>query len=120
MNMQTTRNILRALFSANQSNRMIARLYGVSPNTVRDHRRRIKDTQLTPQQVKTLDDSQLQKLLWPVRHKPTQRPLPDWKVVHQQMQARHQVLLQTWEEYRRTNPIGAYSYLPNNIMSISQ
>lgn len=110
MNMSVTRAIIRALYNPANSNRMIAKLHSVSPNTVRDYRRRIKDAQLTQQQVKALDDNELQKLLWPMRHKPTHRPLPDWKAVHQQMQARHQVLLQIWEEYRRTNPIGAYSY----------
>lgn len=110
MNMSVTRAIIRALYNPANSNRMIAKLHSVSPNTVRDYRRRIKNAQLTPQQVKALDDSELQKLLWPMRRKPTHRPLPDWKAVHQQMQARHQVLLQIWEEYRRTNPIGAYSY----------
>ncbi len=95
MNMSTTRTILRSLFNPSLSNRRIAALNSVSPNTVRNYRRRVKDAQLTLHQIRTLDDSELQKLLWPVRRKPSDRPWFDFYQIHKQMQTRHQVLMQS-------------------------
>lgn len=110
MDMSTTRTILRSLFNPSLSNRRIATLNSVSPNTVRNYRRRVKDIELTLHQIRTLDDSELQKLLWPVRRKPSDRPWFDFNQIHKQMQARHQVLMQIWEECCRANPVRPYSY----------
>lgn len=110
MSTNTLRQLLRLLLSTNYSNRRIAQLVDTSPNTVRAYRHKLREQPLTPDEINQLTDNQL------VRHLSTQKLAdsgkrqPDWPHIHHLMQAKHQTLIQLWEEYRSVQPSDAYSY----------
>lgn len=110
MNATTLRQLLRLLQSAHYSNRRIAKLVGTAPNTVRRYRKVLKQSGMAAETIKSLSDSQLSRLLVSTRQTDSNKRLPDWAHVHHLMQARHQTLIQLWEDYRSISPADAYCY----------
>ncbi|MDR7123103.1 IS21 family transposase [Rheinheimera soli] len=110
MSTQTLRQLIRLLLSTNFSNRRIAQLSGTSPNTVLTYRRRLKETRLTVSEIEQLADNQLLRQLNPPKQAESGKRQPDWPHIHQLMQAKHQTLIQLWEEYRGLRPQDAYCY----------
>lgn len=110
MQMHTLRDIVRTLLTSRYSNRRIAALYQVSPNTVRTYRKRLVQLNISWSVLQVLDDDVLRRTLWPETNSISLHPVPDWPQVHKQMQVRHQTLLQLWEEYRLNHRYKAYSY----------
>ncbi len=110
MSAQTLRQLIRLLMTTTYSNRRIAKLSDTSPNTVRRYRRKLKDTTLCNESLTTLSDSQLTSLFAFVKQADSSKRQPDWPHIHHLMQAKHQTLIQLWEEYRASSPADAYSY----------
>ena len=110
MGAQTLRQLIRLLITTTYSNRRIAKLSDTSPNTVRRYRRKLKDTTLCNDSLATLSDSQLASLFAFVKQADSSKRQPDWPHIHHLMQAKHQTLIQLWEEYRAYSPADAYSY----------
>ncbi len=110
MSAQILRQLLRLLFTTHYSNRRIAKLVGVAPNTVRRYRKKLGRITFTLERVNEYSDSQLVRLFSEPKQADSSKRLPDWHHVHQLMQTKHQTLIQLWEEYRSLNPDDAYSY----------
>ncbi|UXK08002.1 IS21 family transposase [Shewanella putrefaciens] len=112
MLVNTLRETLRLILTTQYSNRHIGRLMKVSANTVRRYRRRVPSVDKTWPQLSLLDDKQL-LTLFTKPHQSTfndAKRLPDWGFIHKMMQAKHQTLMQLWEEYRLISPANAYAY----------
>ncbi|GAB3036682.1 IS21-like element ISPsy14 family transposase [Bowmanella dokdonensis] len=70
----------------------------------------MREVTLTPEEMEQLTDNQLVcQLSQPGPTVSTKRQ-PDWPHIHHLMQARHQTLIQLWEEYRSIRPQDAYCY----------
>jgi transposase len=109
--MRRIREVLRYHFEAKMSQSQIAGAMKLARSTVWDYLRRAVEAGVDWHHAQTLDDAGLERLLF---SRPTecatQRPQPDWAVVHHELQTRREVTLQLlWEEYRQQHPDG-YSY----------
>lgn len=92
------------------SHRKAAQHARVAPGTIRKYRKRAKMLGLAWSDIQTMDDAALEAAFLTSKRRLSDKRLPDWAWVHEQMQAKYQTLLELWEEYRRTNPDDAYSY----------
>lgn len=110
MSIQTLRQLLRLLLTTNYSNRRIAQLVGISPNTVRAYRRKRRETSVTLAELEQDSDDQLLNRLNPYTPTDSIKRQPDWAYVHHLMQEKHQTLIQLWEEYRSIHPVDALCY----------
>jgi len=110
MSIKKLRQLLRLLLSTNYSNRRLAKLSGTSPNTVRMYRQKLQSNTLNQDEIALLADNQLLRALSDRKLHGTGKRQPDWAYLHQQMQMKHQTLIQLWEEYRAICPADAYSY----------
>lgn len=104
------RGVLRLVSTTNFSNRTIGRMTGFSHNTIAKYRQRFKDVGKPADSLLALNDLQLSMQFMLYRGVALEKRMPDWNFIHSQMQARHQTLLQLWEEYCLINPSDAYSY----------
>jgi transposase len=109
--MRRIREVLRYHFEAKLSQNQIAGAMKLARSTVWDYLRRATQAGIDWQRAQSLEDTQLERLLF---SRPAecaaQRPLPDWAMVHRELQSRRYVTLQLlWEEYRQQHPDG-YSY----------
>ncbi|WP_240700899.1 IS21 family transposase [Pseudoalteromonas phenolica] len=98
------------ILTTDYSNRRIASMLGIAANTVRKYRTRLPESDIDSKSLGNLSDDDLKKLLVVTRHIDTGKRLPDWVYIHNLMQAKHQTLIQLWEEYRAIQPDDAYSY----------
>ncbi len=98
------------IMSSMLSNRKIASLANLAPNTVRRYRLILNDKTLSSSDVQSMDDVQIRNLLKARGTSCGSRRLPDWEMIHTKMQRKHQVLLELWEEYCLFDPDDAYSY----------
>jgi len=58
-----------------------------------------------------MDDARLERLLYPPASAVTERPMPDWAQVHQEMKRKGVTLFLLWQEYKLQSPEGfQYSY----------
>ena len=108
--MRKIREILRLVWSCNQSRRDAARICGVGKSTVNDTINRAMAAGLSwPLE---LDDESLENLLYPPVVRPSLRKLtqPDWQTLHDEL-VRHKnlTLMLLWQEYKETEPSG-YQY----------
>ncbi|MCL1043686.1 IS21 family transposase [Shewanella marisflavi] len=110
MNIRKLRQLLRLLLTTNYSNRRIAQLAGISPNTVRTYRNKRRKAAMTLAELEQHSDDQLLKQLNPIVPVNNSKRQPDWAYVHHLMQEKHQTLIQLWEEYRSIEPTDALCY----------
>lgn len=110
MNIQRLRQLLRLLTTTNYSNRRIAQLVGISPNTVRTYRRKRQETAVTLAELEQDSDDQLLNRFHLITSTGSIKRQPDWAYIHQLMQDKHQTLIQLWEEYRSIHPADALCY----------
>jgi transposase len=110
MNNIKFREILRLISKTDFSNRRIARLISVSPNTVKRYRDKVKESAHVIDDLLCLDDHKLEESLKDTVSFMSDKRMPDWGYIHKQMQYRHQTLLRIWEDYCISNPQDAYSY----------
>lgn len=108
--MTNLREAIRLICASNFSNRTIGRMTGFAHNTISKYRNKLRDSKQAPDAILSLNDRQLSKMFVGYRGCTSEKRMPDWNFIHSKMQARHQTLLQLWEEYCVINPVDAYSY----------
>jgi len=58
-----------------------------------------------------MDDARLERLLYPSALATSDRPMPDWPQIHQEMKRKSVTLFLLWQEYKAQSPSGfQYSY----------
>jgi transcriptional regulator with XRE-family HTH domain len=106
--MRKLHELLRLRLANGLTQRAIARSLGLSQGAVCDYLGRARRAGLSWPAVSSLDDAELERLLFPPA--PTipaeQRPQPDWAVVHRELRRPHVTLALLWEEYRASAPDG--------------
>jgi transposase len=110
--MRHVRDVLRLKFECKLGNRPIAKSLGISRNTIRLILRRSEKAGVVWPLPPELTDPALENLLFPVSPPETPKPLPDWKIVHQELQDHRRLnltLMQLWLEYKAQQPEG-YQY----------
>lgn len=111
LSMRKTAEILRLKHEAGLSNRQIANSCNVGRSTVASYLERAAAAGLGWPLPESLDEDQLQRLLFPDGAEPprSSRPLPDMEAVHKELRRPLVTLQLVWEEYRAEHPDG-YSY----------
>ena len=109
--MRTIREVLRLKWQCGLSDRDIAASCRIGPTAVRGYVRRAKEAGLEWPLPETLQDAQLEPLLFPPpQNIPANvRPVMDWPEVHKQLKRKGVTLQLLWEEYRRDHSNG-YGY----------
>jgi hypothetical protein len=102
------REILRLHHEAQLGERQIAAICLVGKGTVQRFLQRAAAAGLGWPLPEGLDDTQLEKLLFPPVPAPAgTRPQPDFTKVHQELKSNRSVTLQLlWEEYKESQPDG--------------
>jgi transposase len=106
--MRRIREVLR-LRHQGLTERVIARMLGVSNGVVHGYVRRTRLAGLTWPLPEGMDDEGLELLLFPAPAAASQsdrRPTPDWVYVEKELRRRSVTRLLLWEEYRAANPDG--------------
>lgn len=106
--MHLQREIARLHFyDIDQTSRALARATGVSPNTVRTMRDRLRNAGLPWSHLQDLDDDAWRVALKTTDHSIAQRKAtPDWEWVHGEMQRPDATLEQLWREWKENEPTG--------------
>jgi transposase len=109
--MRKIREVLRLRWQQRLSYRQIATSCRLGLGTVGEYVRRASDAGLGWPLPADLTDAALERRLFPPPQTiaPTERPLPDWEVVHRELRKKGVTLLLLWEEYRAGDP-KAYGY----------
>src|SRR5436190_981588 len=108
--MRKIKEVLRLKYELGLGNRQIARSCAVNHNTVADYLRRAVAANLSWPLPADVDDTALERRLFPGRPANPTRPLPDWATIHGELRGNKHVTLQLlWEEHKQANPEG-YSY----------
>lgn len=110
MTSERLREILRLLLNTRDSNRHIACLVRVAPNTVRRYRRLLKVNKLEWQTIQVMPNDALEQAFNKTRATDKEKRQPDWAYIRTLMKQKYQTLTQIWEEYRRIEPGSAYSF----------
>jgi transposase len=106
--MRRIREVLR-LRHQGLTERVIARMIGVSNGVVHGYLRRARFAGLTWPLPEGMNDDGLELLLFPAPTAASQsdrRPVPDWIYVEKELRRRSVTRLLLWEEYRAANPDG--------------
>ena len=111
LSMRKIKEVLRLKWANQCSNRQIARLCSISRPTVADYLLRAQTAQLGWPLPPDLDDGQLEQRLFPAPPNlpASERGLPDWSSIYQDMKRKHVTLFLLWQEYRAGHPQG-YQY----------
>ena len=108
--MRKIREVLRLKWSAQLSNRAIAKSCAIARSTVAECLERAADVGLSWPLPDGLDDTALELRLYPpVVCSDTVRFLPDWSFVQKEMKRKGTTLALLWDEYKATDPEG-YQY----------
>ncbi len=112
--MRKTKEVLRLRFELGLGQRQIARSCGMGLGTVHDYLERAAAAGIGWPLPEEWSEEELEAKLFgnqPVQTQAArQRPQPDWRSIHEQLQQhRHLTLQLVWEEYRQTHPEG-YRY----------
>src|SRR5713101_1140448 len=108
LSMRRIREVLR-LRQQGLTERVIARMLGVSNGVVHGYVRRARLAGLAWPLPEGMDDEGLELLLFPAPTAASQsdrRPAPDWVYVEKELRRRSVTRLLLWEEYRAANPDG--------------
>ena len=108
LSMRRIREVLR-LRHQGLTERVIARMLGVSNGVVHGYVRRARLAGLTWPLPEGMDDEGLELLLFPAPMAASQsdrRSAPDWVYVEKELRRRSVTRLLLWEEYRAANPDG--------------
>ncbi len=100
--MRKIKEVLRLRWSLGMSQRTIARSCGIGPTSVAEYLRRAERAGLKWPLPPDLGEGQLERLLFPppLSIPASQRPLPDWAKVHQELKRKGVTLSPLWEEYQ--------------------
>jgi transposase len=108
LSMRRIREVLR-LRHQGLTERVIARMLGVSNGVVHGYVRRARVAGLSWPLPEGVNDESLELLLFPAPTAASQsdrRPTPDWVYVEKELRRRSVTRLLLWEEYRAANPDG--------------
>jgi len=102
---------LKEIFRLKQngfSNRAIHRSTGVARSTISEYLDRARQAGLTVAQAFALPQDELEQILFPQEAIPSDsdRPLPDWEKVHEELHRPGVTRQILWEEYREQQPTG--------------
>src|SRR5271168_3445103 len=101
--MQNVRDILRMNFVDQRKIRNIADMTGIPYSTVYDNITIAKAKGLTWPQIETMSDEALEQAL---SSNNTQRPMPDWAYVENELKRAGVTLQLLWQEYKQVHPDG--------------
>ncbi len=109
--MRKIREILRLKWEQGLSQRQIAESCQVARPTVTDYLERATAVGIAWPLPPDLDETALERLLFPPRARPSvpPRPVPEWSAVHGELQRKGVTLFLLWEEYKTQHPLG-YGY----------
>jgi transposase len=110
--MRHVRDVMRLKFDCKMGKRPIAKSLGISRNTISLILARFQKAGLLWPLPPQMTDEKLENLLFPISPPESPKPLPDWKVVHQELQDHKRLNLtlnQLWIEYKANHPDG-YQY----------
>jgi len=110
LSMRKVREVLRLKYEFGLGNRRIGQACSLGRTTVSEYLSRAAAAGLGWPLPEGLDDSQLERLLFPQPPPPhLLRPLPDWPSVHEDLKGKGVTLSLLWEEYKAQHPQG-YQY----------
>src|SRR5665647_1432940 len=111
LSMRKVKEVLRLRWSLGMSQRTIAKSCGIGPTSVAEYLRRAERAGLKWPLPPELGDDQLERLLFPppLSIPASQRPVPDWAKVHQELKRKGVTLYLLWEEYQAETRDG-YGY----------
>ena len=111
LSMRKIIEILRLKHERKLSNRKIAISCGVSKNTVGNYLARAEQAGISWPLPQDISENQLLQLLFPSQEQSYSKevPIPDWNVVHRELQRKGVTLFLLWEEYKQAHPNG-YQY----------
>jgi transposase len=109
--MRKIREVLRLYWAHGLSKRKTARSCGISRPAVDEYLRRAEAAGLSWPLPANLDDSALERLLFPAAPAlpAPMRGLPDWSTIHRELRRKGVTLFLLWQEYRERHPQG-YQY----------
>ena len=108
--MRKIREILRLKWTAQLSDRVIARSCSISRSTVAECLKRAAKAALSWPLPENLDDAALERLLYPpVVVSDTARAQPTWSLLQIEMKRKGGTLALLWDEYKANHPDG-YQY----------
>lgn len=111
ISLRKIKEVLRLHTECRLAGRAIARSLSIAPATVYDYLGRARLANLTWPLPPELDDDGLERLLFPPQAElPTDRAMPDWSYVHQELRRPGVTLLLLWEEYKARHPEDGYQY----------
>lgn len=105
ISMRKIREVLRLGLDERLGCREVARSCGIAPSTVLEYLRRACEAGLPDRALESMDDTELERELFPSRAAATrERPDPDWSRVHQELKRKGVTRRLLWEEYCRRFP----------------
>lgn len=108
LSMRKISEILRLKYGQGFSTRQIAKCCDIGKSTVATYISRAKNAGIFWPLPENMTEERLHELLFPPQqneHK-VSTPVPDWNLVHQEMQKKGVTKFLLWEEYKQANPDG--------------
>jgi transposase len=112
LTLRKIREILRLKEEVGLSNRAIARACKISNSTVGEYLRRAAAARLGWPLPEGVSEEELYRKMFPEETVPveTERPLPDWEYIQQELKKKGVTLKLLWEEYKDKHPGNFYQY----------
>ncbi len=108
--MNKLREAIRLILNTKLSNRKIGLATGLAHTTISKYRRTLSQQEKDWIFVKSLNDTDVERLLKTSRKRVQTKRLPDWAHIHHEMQTPNVTLQTLWEEYCIEAPNTAYGY----------
>jgi transposase len=111
LSMRKIKEVLRLKYDCRLSHQAIAASCGIGRTSVREYLRRARRAGLGWPLPEDMSDSDIERKLFPSPPSipASQRSLPDWPVIHQELKRKGVTLFLLWEEYKEVHPQG-YQY----------
>jgi transposase len=104
--MRMIAEVLRLHHSLGLSQKKISKALGCSRSTVAEYLHRANAAGLSWPLPEELDETAIERRLFPPVPKAATKPLPDWVTVHFELKRKGVTLVQLWAEYREEFPDG--------------
>ncbi len=107
LSMRKISEILRLKYGQNFSTRQIAKCCGIGKSTVAIYLSRAEKAGISWPLPENMTEETLHALLFPQqKDHSVSTPVPDWNLVHQELQKKGVTKFLLWEEYKQANPDG--------------